>query len=79
MNTQWFTRNVASAPAVLRTLEAACFAAAALIPVVSFHKCAELEMSESQLLVGVLATLMTALFYTVLGVLIEFKTRTIVR
>jgi|GEM_PF-2744874 len=79
MNTQWFTRRVASGQAVLRTLEAACFAAATLIPVLSFHKFAELELSESQLLVGVLATLMTALFYTALGVLIEFKTRTIAR
>ena len=75
MITQSLTHRVASDTGVIRICQAACFAAAGLIPLLAFHKFAEMELSEVHLLVGVLATMSLALFYTALGVLLESKTK----
>jgi hypothetical protein len=75
MITQLLTRRVASDTEVIRFGQAACFVAAGLIPLLAFHKFAELGLSEAQLLVGVIATIPMALFYTALGVLLESKTK----
>lgn len=73
MMTQLLHRRVASDTRVIRFAQAACFAAAGLIPLLAFRKFAELEISEVQLFWGMMATMAIALFYTALGVLLEFK------
>jgi len=72
---QLLTRKVASDAAVARFGQLLCFGAACLIPVLAVRKFAELELSEAQLLVGVLATMSVALTCTALGVLLESKTK----
>lgn len=71
MMTQMLMRRVVSDSWVIRSCQAACFTAAGLIPVLAFDKFAELEISETYLMVGVIATIAMALFYTTLGVLLE--------
>jgi len=77
MVTQWLTRPVVSDAAVARVVQAGCFGAAGLIPWLAFRKFAELELSASDLMVGVLATLAVAVFFTGLGLLLEFKARAV--
>ena len=72
---QLLTRKVASDAAVARFGQAVCFGAACLVPVLALRRFAELEMTEPQLLVGVLATMSVALLCTALGVLLEPKTK----
>lgn len=72
---QFLSRRVASEAAAARFGQLACFAAACLIPVLAFRKFPELELSEAQLLIGVVATMSLALSCTVLGVLLESKTK----
>ena len=70
---QLLTRRVASDNVVAGLGQVVCFGGACLIPVLMFRRFAELEMSEVQLLIGVLATLSMALLFTALGVLIGPK------
>jgi len=48
-----------------------CFSAACLIPVIVFRKFAKMEMTEANLLIGVLATMCLALLMTIIGILLE--------
>ena len=75
MITQLLKRRVASDTGMIRVVQAACYIAAALIPVLAFRKFADWELAEAHLLVGVIATMSMAVFYTALGVLLEFKTK----
>jgi len=75
MMTQLLNRRVASDAAVARFGQMACFAAACLIPVLAFRRFSELELSEYQLLVGVVATVSLALLCTVLGLFLESNKR----
>jgi len=72
---QLLTRKVASDTAVARFGQILCFGAACLVPVLAIRKFAELELSEAQLLIGVLATMSLALLCTALGVLLESETK----
>jgi hypothetical protein len=71
MITQLLRRKVASDAAVARFGQVICFGGACTIPVLAFRKFAELEMSEAQLLTGVLATMSVALLCTVAGLCLE--------
>lgn len=73
----WLMWRVASDNVVARLGQAVCFGAACLVPVLVFRKFAELEMSEPQLLIGVLMTMSMALLCTVLGILLEPKTKAV--
>lgn len=75
MKLQMLHRNILSDRAVLRTVQAGCFAAAALIPTLAFHKFAEVDLSRAVLLVGVLSALALAFLSTVLGVFLEIRMR----
>jgi len=72
---QVLTRKVASDAVVARLGQMVCFGGACLIPVLAVRKFAELELSEAQLLVAVLATMSVALTCTALGVLLEPRTK----
>jgi len=60
---------------VARFGQVVSFVGACLIPVLAFRKFPELELSEAQLLIGVIATMSLALFCTVLGLFLESRTR----
>ncbi|HOC00386.1 MAG TPA: hypothetical protein PKM43_16775 [Verrucomicrobiota bacterium] len=49
----------------------ACFASACLIPMFVFRRFAELELTEPELLIGVVATIASAVSCTVPGLLLE--------
>lgn len=72
---QLLARRVASNSMVARFGQLVFFGGACLIPVLVFRKFAELELSEAQLLIGVLVTMSMALLCTALGVLLESKTK----
>lgn len=68
-------RSLLSDRAVFRTVQAACFASAALIPTLAFHKFTEVGLSRDGLWVGVLSALALAFLSTVLGVFLEIRMR----
>ncbi len=68
--------QLASDAAVARFGQVFCFGGACAIPVLVFRKFAELDMSEAQLLTGVLATMSLALLCTVLGLHLEPRAKT---
>ncbi len=72
---QLLTRSLVSDTVVARLGQVICFGGACLVPVPVFRKFGELELSEAQLLIGVLATMSMALVFTVLGVLLEPKSK----
>ena len=72
---RFFSRRVASNAAAARCGQAACFACACLIPVLVFQRFTEIELSEAQLLIGVVATMSLALHCAVLGELLKSKTK----
>jgi len=72
---QVLTRRITSDTAVARLGQAVCFGGACLIPVLVCRKFATLELSEADLLIGVLATMSMALLCAVLGVLLEPRTK----
>jgi hypothetical protein len=72
---QLLTRSVVPDTVVARLGQVVCFGGACVIPVLVFRKFAELEFSEAQLLIGVLITMSMALVFTVLGVLLESKSK----
>lgn len=75
MNPAFLQRNILSDRAVLRTVQVACFAAAALIPTLAFHTFAKIGLSRDGLLTGVLSVLALAFLSTVLGVFLEIRMR----
>ena len=76
---QVLMRRIASDSLVARFGQAVSFGGACLIPVLVFRRFAEIELSEAQLLIGVLATmsmaLILALICTVLGERVESKAK----
>ncbi len=70
---QLLVSKVASDKAVARFGQLICFGGACLVPVLVFRKFADLELSEAQLLIGVLATMSMALMFAVLGMLLAPK------
>ena len=70
---QLLTRRIASDTVVARVGQAICFGGACLIPVLVCRRFATIDLSEAELLIGVLATMSMALMCTVLGVLLEPK------
>ena len=60
--------------AVARLGQVVCFGGACLIPVLVCRRFAALELSEGDLLIGVLVTMSMALLCTALGVLLEPRT-----
>lgn len=75
MIAQFLKRSVVSDGAVARFGQVICFGAACIIPILVFRRFAELEMSEAQLLIGVLATMSMALLCTILGLHLERQTK----
>jgi uncharacterized membrane protein len=71
MITQLLKRRVGSDGAVARFGQVICFGAACIIPILAFRRFAELDMSEVQLLIGVLATMSLALLCAVAGLHLE--------
>lgn len=67
--------RVASDATLARFGQLLCFGGACAIPVLGFRKFAELDMSEAQLLIGVLATMSLALLCTVVGLYLERQTK----
>ena len=65
------TYKVASDSAVHRLGQMLCFTGACLIPVLAFRKFATLEITEAELLIGVIATMSLALLLTLLGLSLE--------
>jgi hypothetical protein len=72
---QLLTRKVVSDAAVARLGQVVCFGGACLIPVLVCRRFAALDLSEGDLLIGVLATMSMALLCAVLGVLLEPKAK----
>ena len=72
---RFLSRRVASDVAVARFGQFVSFACACLIPVLAFRRFSELELSEAQLLIGVVATMSLALHCAVLGELLKSKTK----
>ncbi len=72
---QLLTRRVVSDTVVTRLAQVVCFGGACVIPVLVFRKFSALELSEAQLLIGVLTTMTLAVGLTVPGVLLEPKSR----
>ena len=60
-------RSIASDSLVARLGQAVCFGGACLIPVLVFRRFAEIDLSEAQLLIGVLATMSMALLLALIG------------
>ncbi len=71
MITRIFTRRIASDAAIARLGQAVCFGSACLIPVIVLRRFAALELTEAELLMGVLATMSMALLCAVLGMLLQ--------
>lgn len=72
---QLLARRVASDAAMARLGQLLSFAAAGVIPVLVFHRITDVELSEGQLLIGALATMSLALNCTLMGLLLEPRTR----
>jgi hypothetical protein len=68
-------RRVASDASVARLGQLAMFTTAGLVPVLVFRKFAALELTEVQLLLGVLATISVALLCTLLGMVTGLRAR----
>ena len=75
MVTTMLTRRVSSAKADARVGMAVCFVSACLIPVLSIRRLAALDLTETELILGVLASMSLALLCTVAGLLLESKTK----
>ena len=71
MVTKLLNRRVASDAAVVRLGQLACFGAACTIPVLVIRKFSQLDLSEVQLLIGVLGTMSLALLCTIVGLCLE--------
>ncbi len=70
---QLFKRRVVSDTIVARFGQVVCFGGACVLPVLVFRKFSELDLSEGQLLIGVLSTMSMALTCAAVGVLLEPK------
>jgi UPF0716 family protein affecting phage T7 exclusion len=75
MMTQFLRRRIPTAAAAARLEQAACFITACLIPVLTFRKFAEIEMTDAELTIGVLATMTLAVLCAVLGLLLRSESR----
>ena len=73
---RFFSQRVASDAAVARFGQYSCFACACLIPVLAFRRFSELELSEGQLLIGVIATMSLAVLCAVAGELLVLVSKT---
>ncbi len=69
------SRRVASDATVARLGQLVCFAGACLIPVLAVRRLSGLDVSEAELLIGVVATLSLALLCAAAGLLLEPRTR----
>jgi hypothetical protein len=65
------TYKVASDSSVHRFGQVLCFTAACLIPVLTFRRFAALEITEGELLIGVISTMAVALILTMIGISLE--------
>ncbi len=72
---QFLTRSIVSDSAVARVGQTVCFGGACLIPVLVFRRFTEIEISEAQLIMGVLATMSMALVCSLAGMLLEPKAK----
>ncbi len=68
---QLLTRSIVSDSVVARVGQTVCFGGACLIPVLVFRRFTEIEISEAQLIMGVLATMSMALVCALVGVILE--------
>ena len=73
---QFLSRRVASDAAVARFGQCISFACACLIPVLTFRRFSELELSEAQLLIGVVATMSLAVSCAMIGELLVLGSKT---
>ncbi len=72
---RFFMRTIVSDRVVARFGQVVCFGGACLIPVLVFRRFTEIDLSEAQLITGVLATMSMALVCTLLGVILELKAK----
>ena len=75
MITQLLKHRVMTDRAVARIGQVACIGCACGIPVLAFWKFARINMSEAELLIGVLVTMSMALQCTLLGLHLENRTK----
>ncbi len=71
MIAQLLKRKIVPDSKVARFGQAILFIGACLIPVLAFRKFGDMDLTEWQLLLGVLVTMTTALLCTVLGLMLE--------
>ncbi len=72
---QLLRRSIASDTLVARIGQGICYGAAGLIPVLVFRRFAEIDFTEAELLIGVLATMTMALVCAALGELLDAKAK----
>jgi hypothetical protein len=75
MIAQLLKRRLVSEATVVRIGQAVCFGCACGIPVLAFWKFTRINMSEAELLIGVLATMSMALQCTLLGLHLESRAK----
>jgi hypothetical protein len=75
MITQLLKRRLVPDRTVARVGQMLCFGCACAIPVLAFWKFARIEMSEAELLIGVLATMSMALQCMLVGLYLETQAK----
>ena len=75
MLTLLFKRRVVSDAAMTRLAQVVSFGCACGIPVLAFWKFTRIDMSEAEILIGVLATMSMALQFTLVGLHLETRAR----
>ena len=72
---QSLKRRIASDRTVARIGQVTCFGCACVIPVLAFWKFARINMSEAELLIGVLVTMSMALQFALIGLHLETEAK----
>ena len=75
MNMKLLKRSVVSDATIARLGQVVCFGCACGIPALAFWKFTRINMSEAELLIGVLATMSMALQCTLLGLQLETRAK----
>ena len=75
MIAQLLKRSVVSDATLARLGQVVCFGCACVVPVLAFWKFTRINMSEAEVLIGVLATMSMALQCTLLGLQLETRAK----
>ncbi len=68
-------RRIASDALVARVGQVTAYGAACLVPVLAFHRFAEIDLTEAELLIAVLATMSMALLCAMMGQLLAAEAK----